>query len=161
NLVPDAKLHWLRSNPSDTSETFAPDTSLTNSAGLAWTLHTARRLKGSYMVKAEILDSANNPVDTASFTINAKADKPVSAARTNGGQSKHGATVGATLTDTVTVQFTDKYGNTVDSLAASWSKVAGDSSALGTVGTTTDADGKVTGNWVLGKKAGAHKIKVQ
>ena len=158
NLVPYAKIAWQRR---DTSEAFSPDTSVTNALGVATTIHTGRRTKGGYTITGFVLDSANQVIDSVQYLITTKADVPASVERTNAGRSKHGSTVGVNLTDTVTVRFRDQYGNTVENEPVSWSKLSGDSSALGVFDAMTDSAGLVTGQWLLGKKAGKHRIKIQ
>jgi Big-like domain-containing protein len=126
--------------------TIAPQVALTDAEGISavsWTLGT---VAGTQTARAAV------GTLTASFTASARAGAPSRLVKLAGdGQS---AAVNTRLTDSLSVQVHDQYGNAVSGVTVNWSVLSGGGS-LSPAASTTGSGGITRAAWTMGAAAGA------
>jgi hypothetical protein len=127
-----------------------PDTSTTNSDGLAWTNAVLGTRVGSQQGQAEALTTDGSDPPTASFTLTAL---PVGAngIAAAGGENQSGQ-VGSTLPESLVVKVSDNFGNPVEGVTVDWTVDGGGD--VSETSTTTGADGQTSVTRTLGPTAG-------
>jgi Big-like domain-containing protein len=134
--------------------TVTPDTATSNSAGEAVARLTLGTTPGLYEVVAGIV-GADTSNQTTGFRAVAKAGapdtlSPLSQLAQPGRKSRE-------VDPPPEVRVVDRYGNPVENAPVSWVVTAGGGQVEGAM-TRTNAEGRATTRWVLGDRAGWHKL---
>ncbi len=135
------------------TQSFEPDTAVTDSKGQAvarWTMGTAT---GAYTAEARIVAPADSVVPTFTLHATAKAGAP-DTLRAIGPINQPGRR-GQPLAEPLAVMAVDRFGNAVEGSAVLWSTNGGGS--LSETSSETGADGTTSVTWTLGQQVGVQK----
>lgn len=135
----------------DGSGTIAPDTTVTNAAGVATAQWTLGERPGGHVATAKLISGGK----LVHFSAQAAIGPPANLAMVSGDGQVGEAF--APLDDPLVVEVTDRFGNPVEGVAVHWDVMAG-RGELSAEETESNASGRAQVTWTLGFFLGTQRV---